>query len=225
MLHWLRPQENCIHKQQDPYAGICFVLESGGGDGQGRNWITLLWLSMSGKDKNKQDFKSIYYIQTHKMHPKFFLGTNHKVNLWERLEISPKWAVRGLWKRPQDPNLYISCLIQGIPKTIAGTRENTSWWCPRCCSGKRGDKDVIGNNHIHFPSHPLLRMKSLRGCILNLPLLMLISTILILPSAPNVHSSTSSQVSKVTHKAKYSWGWWVNEILLSISLSSSSLPL
>lgn len=177
---------------------FALFLRQGGGDGQGENWQGL-WVEKTKINKISKAYNN-HYIQTQKMHPKFFLGTNHKENLWERLEISPKSAVRGLWKRFQNPNLYISCLIQGILKVIARTRENMSWWCPRYCSGERGDRDVIGSNHIHFSSHPLLRMKSLRSCISNLPLLMLISTILILSSVTNVHSSTSSQLSKVTHK-------------------------
>lgn len=167
MLHWLSAQENCIHKQQDPYAGICFVLESGRGRWTGENSSTYdsVWVEKTIINKISKACNN-HYTQTQKMHPKFFLGTNHKVNLWERLEILPKWAVRGLWKRFQDPNLYISCLNQGISKAIDRTRKSMSWWCPRHCSGERGDRDVIGNNHIHFPSDPLLRMKS---CIWNLP--------------------------------------------------------
>lgn len=152
------------------------------------------------------------------MHCKFFLGINHKVNLWERLEISSKWAMRRLGKKFQDPNLYIKrCkgpLIQGVPRAIAKTTERV------CHDDVQGIAQEKGETGISWEqSYPLLRMKSLRSCFLYLPFLILI------PSAPNVHSSTSSQLSKVTHKAKYSRGWWANEILLSISLSSGSLPL
>lgn len=53
--------------------------------------------------------------------------------------------------------------------------ESVSWQHLGHDSGEKGDSGVTGSNHIHLPSDPLPRVKSLRSCFLQSPL-------------PNTHS-------------------------------------